>query len=468
MIAQAAQTAGHPRMAITPRILVVEDEAGARDALVRLLELDYLVDSCDTAEAAEEKLESFRPDIVLTDVRLPGESGLSLIPKIRQRSPESVVIVMTAYSSVEMAVEAMRAGARDFVLKPVNFDALELILARELKYQETALEVKRLREQLVDRIDDEEVWGHSPQMQSVLRTATDVASSQATVLISGESGTGKEVLARFLHRHSDRSDKPLIPVNCGAIPETLVEAELFGHEKGAFTGATQRKIGRFERADGGTIFLDEVAELPLGMQVKLLRVLQERQIERVGGTESIPVDVRVLAATNRELESEMREGRFREDLYYRLNVIELDMPPLRLRKTDIGTLWRRFIDKFSRREKLAVAETTNDAFHALYAYDWPGNVRELENVIERAVILSRGQPVQTAHLPPSVRDKAAVADNSGVRIPGSSMAAIERVAILKTLASVNGSTSKAADILGISVRKIQYRLREWREDANKG
>jgi DNA-binding NtrC family response regulator len=450
---------------LTPRILIVEDEAAARDGLSRLLELHYVVEAVETAEAAEEKLETFRPDVVLTDVRLPGASGLTLLPKIKERSPETIVLVMTAYSSVEAAVEAMRAGARDFVMKPVNIDALELILQRELDHQRTALEVKHLREQLIDRIQDDEVWGESPEMQEVLRTAADVADSMATVLITGESGTGKEVLARFLHRRSARAEGPMVAVNCGAIPETLMESELFGHEKGAFTGAVQRKLGRFERADGGTIFLDEIGELPANMQVKLLRVLQERSFERVGGTEAVPVDVRVIAATNRDLEAMMKSGDFRDDLFYRLNVIQIDMPPLRKRKSDIGALWSRFLDRFAKREDLKAPETTPDAFHALYAYEWPGNVRELENVAERSVILSRGQPIQLAHLPAMMRHGSAPTDTGGVRIPGSRMEDIERMAILKTLASVDGSTSKAADILGISVRKIQYRMREWREQA---
>jgi len=446
------------------RILIVEDEAGARDALVRLLEADYRVEACDTAETAEAKLDSFRPDVVLTDVRLPGASGIQLLPKVQERIPECVVLVMTAYSSIETAVEAMRAGANDFIVKPINVEALELILSRELEHQQTALEVKRLREQLIDRIEDEEMWGDSREMQDVLRTAADVADSMATVLITGESGTGKEVLARFLHRRSSRAEAPWVAVNCGAIPETLMESELFGHERGAFTGAVDRKIGRFERANGGTIFLDEIGELPQAMQVKLLRVLQERTFERVGGTAPIPVDIRVLAATNQDLEAKMRAGEFREDLYYRLNVIQLDMPPLRRRKSDISLLWRRFITKFAERERINAVETSPDAFHALYAYEWPGNVRELENVAERAVILSKGQTIQLRHMPPQLRSGHST-DDGDVRIPGSTLAEIEKMVILKTLASVDGSTSKAADALEISVRKIQYRLREWREAA---
>ncbi len=448
---------------LKPRVLIVEDEATARDALVRLLDGPYLALGVDTAEAAEEKLLEFRPDVVLTDIRLPGASGLELVQRVRELIPETIVLVMTAYSSVETAVEAMRLGARDFIVKPINFEALELVLEREVGNQRTGLEVKRLREQLIDRIRDDEVWGESREMQAVLRAASEVAGSMATVLITGESGTGKEVLARFLHRHSSRANQPFIAVNCGAIAETLLESEFFGHEKGSFTGAIARKEGRFERANGGTIFLDEIAELSPGLQVKLLRVIQERQLERVGGSAPIDVDVRIIAATNRNLEAMMKSGQFREDLYYRLNVFQIDMPPLRKRKSDIASLWQRFVDRYARRESLPCPTTHADALHALYGYEWPGNVRELENVAERAVILSRGHEIQSAHLPTTMREASSSMVGTGIRIPGSTLEEIERVAILKTLASVNGSTSRAAEMLGISVRKIQYRLREWRE-----
>jgi two-component system NtrC family response regulator/two-component system response regulator HydG len=305
-------------------------------------------------------------------------------------------------------------------------------------------------------------------MQEVLRAASDVASSNATVLITGESGTGKEVLARFLHRHSARASGPFVAVNCGAIPETLLESEFFGHEKGAFTGAVGKKLGRFERANGGTIFLDEIGELSPSLQVKLLRVLQERQLERVGGTEPVQLDVRVIAATNQDLEKAMSERRFREDLYYRLNVIQLNMPALRERKADVGLLWDRFVERYAQRESRPKPETTSETLHQLYAYEWPGNVRELENVAERAVIVSRGQPIQPAHLPASVRAHVQTIEDSSIRIPGSTMAEIEKTAILKTLAVVGGSTSRASKMLGISARKIQYRLREWRSLASGG
>ena len=447
-----------------PRILIVEDNAQARNALATLLKSRYEVEACDTAEAARERFPKFRPDVLLTDIRLPGSSGLTLIPSVLKAIPECIVLVMTGYPFLEDAVAAMRSGARDFIVKPINFEALQLVLQRELRAQETALEVKRLREQLVDRIRDEEAWGESQEMQHVLRMASEVSGSLATVLITGESGTGKEVMARFLHRHSERASGPFVSVNCAAVPEPLLESEFFGHEEGAFSGAVGQKIGRFERANGGTIFLDEIGDLTPALQVKILRVLQENMIERVGGSGPISVDVRVIAATNKDLETLKNESEFREDLYWRLNVFQLHMPPLRRRKSDIAGLWSRFLERYAKRENLAVPKTAPEAFHALFTYEWPGNVRELENVAERAVILAHGLEIHPAHLPPQIRNFV-VSEEAEVRIPGCRMDELEKIAILKTLAAVDGSTSKAAEILGISVRKIQYRMREWRQEA---
>jgi DNA-binding NtrC family response regulator len=446
------------------RMLIVEDDASTRKALSHLLGDRFIVEACELAEEAETLLGEFRPDIILTDVRLPGESGLALLDKARVVAPEAIVIVMTGHSSIETAVQAMRSGARDFIVKPINFEALDLVISRELEHQQIALDVKRLREQALDRINDEGIWGESEEMQSILKTAVDVADSHATVLLTGESGTGKDIVARFLHRHSSRRDHPFVAVNCGAIPENLLESEFFGHEKGAFTGAHAQKLGRFEQANHGTLFLDEIGDLPINLQVKLLRALQERQIDRVGGTGPINIDVRVIAATNQDLEKRRDAGAFREDLFYRLNVIQLKMPPLRERKADIPSLWSRFIDRFATRENLPIPKAGAGVLNALYSYDWPGNVRELENVAERAVIMSRGAEIQLAHLPASVRESVPCAP--GIRIPGSTLDDIEKEAILRTLAAVNGSTSRAASMLGVSVRKIQYRLQRWRDEAH--
>ena len=446
------------------RVLIVDDEPTILHSLKELLVDRFDVETCDTAEAAESKLLRFRPDVLLTDVRLPGESGLALVSVARRLIPESVVIVLTGLSSVDVAVQAMKAGAHDFLTKPVDVDVLDVVLDRTLEQQKTALEVKWLRERLFQETGANRPLGDSFEMQEVVRTATEVADSMATILVTGESGSGKEVLARYIHDMSSRAAGPFVAVNCGAIPATLLESEFFGHEAGSFTGAVKRRIGRFERAQSGTIFLDEIGELPLTLQVKLLRTLQEREIERVGDSSTVELDVRVIAATNRDLIRDVEQNRFREDLYYRLNVIHLHLPPLRERKSDIADLWTRFVKRFADREGFPPPTTAADAVDALYAHDWPGNVRELENAAERAVILSHGATIELGYLPRSVCGEHRCG-LSELRIPGASMEEIEKAAILKTLAAVDGSTGRCAEILGISVRKIQYRLKAWRREA---
>jgi two-component system response regulator HydG len=369
---------------------------------------------------------------------------------------ELPVIVATAYGDVASAVEAMRAGATDYVTKPIDFDALLITLERARERRALRSDAENLRRQLRER--DAEglrgLIGASAAMQQVYRFARRVAPSRATVLITGESGTGKGELARTIHSIGARASEPFVALHCAAVPETLLESELFGHEKGSFTGADKRRIGRFEQAHGGTLFLDEIGELSQLVQTKLLRVLQERTLERVGGNETIPVDVRVMAATNRDLPGEVRDGRFREDLYYRLNVVHFEMPPLRVRGNDILVLANAFLHRFVADNKKPVDGFTADARMKLLSHRWPGNVRELENAIERAVVMCEGPCIEDDDLP----FESGQPLRGAVRVPGATMAEVERWAILATLEAVGGSTAKAAELLEISIRTIQYRL----------
>jgi len=448
------------------RILVIEDEANARTALCSLLASDgYETLGVESAEEALKTLESFPAEVCLVDVKLPGMSGLELIPRIKALIPECLCIVTTAFSSVESAVEAMRHGAEDYLVKPLNPDELELKIERELRNRSVALEAKRLREQITARDGIPGMVGASVEMKEVYRLISRAAPSRASVLITGESGTGKELVARALHSLSPRAKGPFIAVNCAALPDTLLESELFGHEKGSFTGAIGRKAGRFELADGGTLFLDEIGEMPAQTQVKLLRVLQERRFERVGGTETIGVDVRVLAATNRELESMVTEGRYRDDLYYRLNVVTIHAPALRERRADIPILWEHFIHKYMELEGKTGMSTDPEVLLCLFSYDWPGNVRELENVAEHAVVMCRGARFTREHLPARIGGGDPTKDPLAIRIPGMSLQEVERAAILRTFDAMEHSTRRAADALGISVRKVQYRLKEYRVEG---
>ena len=447
-------------------MLVVEDEANARTALVGLLEGDgYLVRAAESAESAEALLSGFSPDLCLIDIKLPGKSGLDLLPVIKERIPEAVSIVMTAFSSVESAVDAMRRGAEDYLIKPLNPDELELVLERELRHRSVALEAKRLREQVTARDGVPGMIGASAEMQEIYRLIARAAPSRASVLITGESGTGKELVARALHSLSPRKSGPFIAVNCAALPETLLESELFGHEKGSFTGAVARKMGRFELAHGGTLFLDEIGEIPPQTQVKLLRVLQDKSFERVGGTQTLQVDVRVLAATNKDLAQLVADNQYRDDLYYRLNVVSIHAPALRQRRTDIPLLWEHFIRKYGELEGKQKLATDPEVMLALFAYDWPGNVRELENVAEHAVVMCRGERVTREHLPARFAGGGSSSDPMAIRVPGMSMREIERAVILRTYELMNKSTHRTAEALGLSVRKIQYRLKEYRGEG---
>ncbi|MBW8879724.1 MAG: sigma-54-dependent Fis family transcriptional regulator, partial [Acidobacteria bacterium] len=359
---------------------------------------------------------------------------------------------------VETAVGAMRAGARDYLSKPVNVGELSVIVAREMAGRRLRAEAGLLRQRIAEKYSFSNIIGNAAPMQAVFKTVMQIASSRASVLITGESGTGKELIAAAVHEHSPRAGGPFVKLHCAALAETLLESELFGHERGSFTGAAGRRDGRFQQANHGTLFLDEIGEISPSVQVKLLRFLQEREFERVGGNETITVDVRVIAATNRDLRQLVAEGKFREDLFYRLNVIAVDMPSLRERPSDVPLLAGFFLRKYAEENGKKIESFSDDALERLAAYHWPGNVRELENVVERAVVLAQTAQVTAADLPPNL---VPAKGRAGVAIPGATMDEIERYAITKTLEMTGGSTSRAAEILGISVRKIQYKLHEY-------
>ncbi|MCY1072527.1 sigma-54 dependent transcriptional regulator [Nannocystis sp. RBIL2] len=440
-----------------PRIIVVDDEPSARQGLEKLLRhegFDVRIDA-DGAAALRTAAE-FAPDVVVTDLRMPKMDGMELLKRLREQDRDIPVIVVTAFGEVASAVAAMQAGADDYQTKPVEIDALVLAIRRAMERRALRNEAENLRRQLRERDGSglQGLLGTSPAMQQVYRTAKQVAGARATVLLTGESGTGKGELARAIHALGPRAKQPFITLHCVALAESLLESELFGHEKGSFTGADRQRIGRFEQADKGTLFLDEIGEISPTLQVKLLRVLQERTFERVGGGESIKVDVRVVAATNRDLAKEVREGRFREDLFYRLNVVHIELPPLRLRGRDSLLLAEHFLQRFVAENHASIRGFSERAQAKITRHTWPGNVRELENAIERAVVLCDADVIDADHLPfeqaPDVQ--------GGVRIPGATLAEIERHAILSTLDAVGGSTARAAEILDISVRTIQYRL----------
>jgi DNA-binding NtrC family response regulator len=450
-------------MASRGRVLIVDDEANARAALSEILhEEGYTTETAADGFKALKKIGDFDPDVVLTDLKMPGLDGIALVEKGKEAAPGAVFVVMTAFGTIDSAVDAVKKGAEGYLTKPLDTEALVVVTERAMQKARLQRENLKLREKLRDR----NVFGHivvnDPRTQAVLRLVDQVAPSRASVLISGESGTGKELIAEAIHRGSPRARLPFIRLNCAALADSLLESELFGHEKGAFTGAYARREGRFKQADGGTLFLDEVSEMPAATQVKLLRFLQERTFERVGGNETLKVDVRILAATNRDLKQHIAEGKVREDLYYRLNVVSIDIPPLRDRKADIPALAAFFLRRYAEENGKRLEGLSDEALSALMEHPWPGNVRELENAIERAVVLSSGPRLELEHLPTTV---VPASSDDLPRIPGSTIADLERYAILKTLESCGGSTSRAATLLGISARKIQYKLHEYRMDA---
>ncbi len=442
------------------RILIVDDEANARAALSEILhEEGYTTEVAADGFKALGKIEDFGPDVILTDLKMPGLDGLGLLEKAREVAPSTTVVVMTAFGTIPSAVSAVQRGAYHYLTKPLDMGELSLVVERAVERAKLVAENSRLREQLRARSPQGQLVGRHSSMAHVVQMAEQVAQSRATVLIVGETGTGKELIAELIHRSSPRHDKPLVRLNCAALSESLLESELFGHERGAFTGAIGRREGRFQQADGGTLFIDEVSEIPMATQVKLLRVLQERAFERVGGNETLHVDVRILCASNRDLRARIAEGLFREDLYYRLNVVTIELPPLRERVSDIPELATAFVRRYAEENHRVVEGMTDEVLSALTAYGWPGNVRELENVIERAVVLSSGPRLELKHLPATLTPAAP--RNEPPRVPGATIQELERYAILRTLEACRGSTSRAAAILGISPRKVQYKLHEY-------
>ncbi len=445
-------------------ILVVDDEPGIRDSLQKILEREgFTVTITDSGTEALDKVRSEHIDLILSDVMMPKMSGIELLRAVKAISPAIEVVMMTAFGTVENAVECMREGAYDFIPKPLKRAVVVSSVQRALERQGLVRENRVLRE-AVQANADSEIVGSSVALKATIEMLSQAAPSRATILLVGESGTGKELLARRVHKLSDRSSGPYVAVNCGALPEGLLESELFGHEKGAFTGAAARRAGRFERASGGTIVLDEIGETTPAVQVRLLRVLQEGEIERVGGNDTLKVDVRVIAATNRNLEDDVREGRFREDLYYRLNVIRVAVPPLRHRYGDVPLLAQHFLTKFASKNKKSLRGFSEAAMKALDAYGWPGNVRELENTMERAVVLAKSEVIGIDDLPESVRNAVSAQrrdDSKGMYVPfGTPLEDIERRLIKETLERCGGDKSTAARLLGIATRTIYRKLDE--------
>ncbi len=448
-------------MATEDRILVVDDEQANRQVLARILAREgYEVEQAEDGRQALDRLRSGGIELVLTDLKMPGMDGLELLQAVRALDQDVELIVMTAYGTVEAAVGAMKDGAYDFITKPLRRVELVTTVRKALEKRHLTAENRRLRARLEET---DEVIGRSPAMRRLLEEIEQVAPSEASVLLEGESGTGKGLLARRIHAVSPRAAGRMVTVNCAAIPENLLESELFGYEQGAFTGARGRKEGRFDLARGGTLFLDEVTELSLGTQVKLLRVLQEGEYERVGGTRTLEADCRILSATNRDLDRAVSEGRFREDLYYRLNVIRLRVPPLAERPEDVPLLAQFFLARYASKNRKDVAGFADEALDALSGYRWPGNVRELENVIERAVVLTRGPRVVLENLPEQVRQGRGARMVLSFRV-GTPIKEMERSMIEATLRFAGGDKNLAANLLGITARTIYRREAEWARD----
>lgn len=467
--------------AMVPSVLIVDDEKHTREGLQQALEENYDVTVAGSADEAFNLMDAQEFDVIVTDLRMPGKSGLKVIDKALTLTNKPAVLMMTAYGNIETAVEAMKRGAVDFLTKPVNIERLEVLIQRALKTKTLEVEVRQLHERLDEKFSFEGIIGHSPKLEQVIDRVRLVSPAKATILIEGESGTGKELIAQAIHQSSPRARAPFIAVHCAALSENLLESEIFGHERGAFTGATERRIGRFEAADTGTLFLDEIGEISPSTQVKLLRFLETKTIERVGGTKPIQLDVRLVAATNRSLEQMVRDGKFREDLFFRLNVVRITMPPLRERADDIPLLLDHYIRFFSEENKSPPLTIEPGALRYLQAYSWPGNIRELRNFTENAVVLHRGGKLTEFDLEPKFRGEGANTSPSvaagGVSgqpsgappqhsVGGGGSLSVEeneKRLLREALVKARGNRTRAAELMGISRRTLHRKLSQWPE-----
>ncbi|MBT8341756.1 MAG: sigma-54-dependent Fis family transcriptional regulator [Desulfatitalea sp.] len=458
-------------MSRPPKILIVDDDAGHLTTLKTVIgSWRYAVQTAEDGRQAVAMVKAEPFDLVLTDVRMADVDGMAALEQIKAYNPAIPVIIMTAYSSVASAVQALKAGAYDYLIKPLDFQELKITIGRACEHAGLKEENRRLKARLDGRSACDDIIGHSQAMKAMLEMAAMAAASDATVLIEGESGTGKELVARFIHHRSPRHAHPLVVVNCAAVTETLLESELFGHEKGAFTGADKRREGRFSQANEGTLFLDEIGETSPAMQTKLLRAIQEKEIQRVGGEQAVTVDVRIVAATHRNLEKDATAGRFREDLYYRLNVIKLRIPPLRERKDDIPLLAQHFLTRYARRNRKDIRGFVPLAMDLLINHHWPGNVRELENAVERAVVLMTGEFITERQLPFNIAGEPAAENPAAARpaLPTAgtrSLDQIEKEVILTTLKATDGNKSETARRLGITRKTLHNKLRSYEADV---